>query len=417
MSLQEKYFGRNIQAEDLLHFTTIFLLLIAFISLGKAFLYGNIFSIFYFIILLLSGGTSFVNARAIAPWRSLKATLTEAPPDLVGQVAQLSAKYGVATPRVMLTEEGYRVFSLSLGSGTKALVVPKQLPRLLNPRELTAVIAHELYHVERNTSFRVTAYAKASFMVSSVVVLCFVLVGIMELQFNYALAAINLSIGLGYVFTILTRKYPSELKEKTPPLILGYAFWIEEYLADVQAMRETDAATVSSALNKIHRLVVQGLIAAAVERFLQKVAPGFHEESPQWPPPTKWSNLFRLRSGLHEVTTPPVFYRLKFLSLVDNLVNRAVQLDFLKPFDHRSFAYKALASLIVDPLLREYNRIDQYNRTKAFEYIYSNRHSFNIQNCAKALGIPEGTVLTVFLFLVATEAIEVTSPRIVEPVQ
>jgi Zn-dependent protease with chaperone function len=359
MSWQQRYFGRETEAEDLLYFTTIVFTLVAVISFGKMLLYGNILSVFYFFILLLSGATAFVNARSIAPWRSLKATLTEAPPDLVGQVVRLSTRYGVVAPRVMLTRDDFRTFSISLGSGAKALVVPEDLLRLLNSRELTAVIAHELYHVQHNTSFRVMTYAYASFMVSSVVVLCFTLVGIMEFAFNYALAVVNISVALGYGFTLSTRKYPSEFREKIPPLILGYAFWSEEYLADVQALRETDAGTVSSALDKMHRLVVRGMIAAAVEEFLRKISPGFHETSPMWAAPARWSDLFRLSRGVREVSTPPLEYRLKFLSLADSLLNRSVQLDFLKPVDCRSFEYRTLASIIVDPLLREYNRIDQ----------------------------------------------------------
>ncbi|ELZ40233.1 M48 family metallopeptidase [Halorubrum tebenquichense] len=80
----------------------------------------------------------------------------ERAPDLHRRVDALAARMEVARPTLYVTDtRAPNAFAVGGGSGGGALVVDRSLFRLLSAREIEAILAHELAHLERRDGFAV----------------------------------------------------------------------------------------------------------------------------------------------------------------------------------------------------------------------------------------------------------------------
>ncbi|MGM0448892.1 MAG: M48 family metallopeptidase [Methanobacteriota archaeon] len=77
-------------------------------------------------------------------------------PDLHRRIDALAARMDVARPELYVTDaRAPNAFAVGGGSDAGALVVDRSLFRLLSPREIEAILAHELAHLETNDGFAI----------------------------------------------------------------------------------------------------------------------------------------------------------------------------------------------------------------------------------------------------------------------
>ncbi|ELZ57175.1 MULTISPECIES: M48 family metallopeptidase [Halorubrum] len=80
----------------------------------------------------------------------------ERAPDLHRRIDSLAARMEVARPALYVTDtRAPNAFAVGGGSDGGALVVDRSLFRLLSAREIEAILAHELAHLERNDGFAI----------------------------------------------------------------------------------------------------------------------------------------------------------------------------------------------------------------------------------------------------------------------
>ena len=80
----------------------------------------------------------------------------ERAPDLHRRVDALADRMGVARPDLYVTDaRAPNAFAVGGGADGGALVIDRSLFRLLSPREIEAILAHELAHLEENDGFAI----------------------------------------------------------------------------------------------------------------------------------------------------------------------------------------------------------------------------------------------------------------------
>jgi heat shock protein HtpX len=128
------------------------LLLIGFCALlaGVGWLLGGyrLLSIFVFCALLAAGAAYWYADRIVLGMTGARELPEGGNPGLHATVARLTARAGVAKPRLYLLPDGHpRAFAAGRGARSSALAVSRGLLAVANPAELEGVLAHELAHV------------------------------------------------------------------------------------------------------------------------------------------------------------------------------------------------------------------------------------------------------------------------------
>jgi hypothetical protein len=102
--------------------------------------------------------------------------------------------------------------------------------------------------------------------------------------------------------------------------------------------------------------------------------------------------------------------RIKFLKLIDKLINEKVSLEIKKPLKKFSALNISLNPFFLfSPFGRRLRRMKKEDIRAMYDYIALNSNNFNAKDCSNALKIQEEDVISVFISLLMKGSIDVIS--------
>jgi Zn-dependent protease with chaperone function len=372
-------------------------------------LFGNPYSfillalLFAFIILSLFIARKFWKMYKKPIDVLLKGIDYEEEKELEKRIMVLAKKFGVNPPRCFVTSSNkVNVLSAAMDKKENFIIFSKSVLNSLEKEEIDSVILHELWHI-KNDIKEVTrsslAFGDFTLMLlfSSSPLIAF-------------LYLFNPDLGLHvvdfFVFSILYSISYYLLLFTDVATISSYYPEYREYDADLASSLITrDASLLISALKKMILLKFVESKFLALQFFAQNK----NLEIKSWKEVLKTKLAYPWIKYQH----PSPFLRIKFLKLIDRLINEKVSLEIKKPLKKFSaFNISLNPFFLFSPFGKRLRRMKKEDIKAVYDYIALNSNNFNAKDCSIALKIQEEDVISFFISLLRKGTIDVISPAV-----
>jgi len=392
---------------------------------------------FFSFIFLVVLREYWVSARALKRAKEIIKSSIPCPEEVDRSSKEIAQQLNINPPLVVVSGNYHSVGSLGWTEELSTIILPSELLQIADESEIRAILAHELWHVKKDASFRAVSNFNIPFtegilsltglmLISSIESISYILPDILlsstPQESMRWLTSITLGMILSFymiflLFLIFNWGEANYILTRSSRLLSATTFsaWTACYLADFYAATITNVGTVRSSIKKVSLHLP--IILAVRELFSGKrgksSARKTFETTYSTLQPSKWSELFKIQYRTRKSLTPymkvayspPISYRLKMLKLFDFLIDKSISFNILRPDFYITRKYHQ-----IDPLLSEYDQINERIKEDVIYYMKNMHHEFNIKLCASILNISEVEVFIIFLTMLSSDVIEIIYP-------
>jgi len=318
-------------------------------------------------------------------------------------VRRLAGKLNVKPPKVFVTNSPrLNVLSAAMNPLEIFMIFAKSVVDSLDKDELESVVLHELWHIKTDVR-EVTRSALAFGDFTVMVPLATSPMMVFFYFFDPAFIGLHMVDFFAFLMFYLFFYYFLLFIDVSS--LLGSIY--PEY-------REYDADVASSLVTRKPGSLISVLKQLILLKFVESkfLALQFSAHGKDDLQVKRWKDLFRTKLAYPWVKYqhPSPFLRIKFLKLLDRLINKEVVLEIKRPLKRFSvFEISRNPLALFSPFGRRLRHLEKEKIKEVYDYMKNNSGSFDIRSCSKAKGIDEHDVLAIFSFLLMHDVIDVVN--------